>query len=623
MKEKLARLRKRLTFAAPLFYFLGLLFLDFSFRWFYTEDVQAVFTGTAVVFTLGWTCALTAVAFLLPRLGGRIFMGITGAVYGILVIVHAVLKNMFGNFFSVADLLYAGEGAAFFSFAYIRIRKALLACVLLFWAAVAVAIWLCPKGKKKLGKKLALLLLLLLGAGAVIAQHQALMRKAYSQVLTWDTAGSGGGAAGEYADFTNGNKCLPATGLYHYTLRDGLVGSGLSNALTNGQRYEAIDEYFDGRLGENTENEMTGVYKGKNVIFVMMESMDTWLVTEDYMPNLYALEQESINFDNFYTPLYLKAGTFCTEFISLTGIIPPVKGVSLRVYQDNAFPFALPRLFSQEGYAVNSFHPSNPAIYNRGAIHQNLGISEYHNYADMGMDNYLLDSQMLRGYDQMVAEQPFMDFIITISGHGPYDGSMEIGTEYMERAAAAVAKSGVSGSEKNMGEYTTAVAQAMETDAFVGGLVERLEADGLLEDTVLVFYADHYGKYMTDPEFLMELKGVDHSDLLCRTPFFIYTPDQAPMTVEKYMGSVDMAPTIANLFGLPVDLHNYVGSDAFSEEGGYVVFPDGSWLDGETYYTSGFSGTVTEEIAARCRAAKERLDICRDMMVCDYYAREE
>ena len=58
----------------------------------------------------------------------------------------------------------------------------------------------------------------------------------------------------------------------------------------------------------------------------------------------------------------------------------------------------------------------------------------------------------------------------------------------------------------------------METDQFVGDLVARLEEEGRLEDTVLLFYADHYGKYLTDKEFLYQLKGVSGESRSCTRP---------------------------------------------------------------------------------------------------------
>lgn len=52
--------------------------------------------------------------------------------------------------------------------------------------------------------------------------------------------------------------------------------------------------------------------------------------------------------------------------------------------------------------------------------------------------------------------------------------------------------------QRTDGNYVYAVAGAMETDLFIGELVDRLTQEGLLEDTVLIFYADHYDYYMMD-----------------------------------------------------------------------------------------------------------------------------
>ena len=118
------------------------------------------------------------------------------------------------------------------------------------------------------------------------------------------------------------------------------------------------------------------------------------------------------------------------------------------------------------------------------------------------MNDYMLDAQMLGGYELMTEGDRFYSYIITYSGHGPYTQEMDnIAGPHLKEAQAAVERSGVTGSAENMEEYTRAVAHAMETDQFIGQLVERLEAEGLLENTALVLYADHYGKYMTDKEF--------------------------------------------------------------------------------------------------------------------------
>lgn len=60
-----------------------------------------------------------------------------------------------------------------------------------------------------------------------------------------------------------------------------------------------------------------------------------------------------------------------------------------------------------------------------------------------------------------------------------------------------------------------------------------------------------------------------------------------------------------------------MGSDAFSEDGGYVFFPDGAWFDGETYFTASNDGdeyqrSVNEDITLRRQ-------VCQAILKNDYY----
>ena len=369
-----------------------------------------------------------------------------------------------------------------------------------------------------------------------------------------------------------------------------------------------LDTYFSGRPAHQ-DNELTGALAGKNVIMIMVESLDSWMLNDAFMPTLSALAKDSLRFDHFYTPLYLNAGTFSTEFTSQTGVIPPISGVSTDAYVENALPAALPALFAQEGYRVNSYHSASPTIYNRGAIHKNLGFESYHSHVEMGMQDYMIDSQLLNGFDLIVdRQQPFYSFIITYSGHGSYTDEYDnIAQPHMEQAKQAVAASGVTGSEDTMEQFTRAVAQIMVTDDFIGGLVDRLEEAGLLEDTVLVIYGDHYCKYLTDTDFLLNLKGVGSRNLLCNTPLLIYNPGLSPRTVEKYGSTVDLYPTICNLFSLNADLRYFVGEDLFSDGEGLVYWRDGSFYDGTEYFDASQSASGAER--DRYYEVRNRLDM--------------
>ncbi|MGI6255132.1 MAG: LTA synthase family protein [Acutalibacter sp.] len=607
--SKLKEWRAKLAWASLPLCFLGLFLFDAALRYFYRFAGSTRFLDwRALVFTGAWSLLLTAVAALVPPLVRRILMGVYALFFALLTVLNGVMFNIFGEFFSFSDMNFAGDGAKFFSWSYLNLRKALVACILLAILCLALGAVLVPKhvpGKRRWPLRVGAGVAAVASVVCVLLLHQSLLPK--SDTLWWGTTYDPGSESESYKEFTDSNRNLMITGLYQYTVRDFLVSFGLEGSPI---QLGELDQFYEERAQQvGVENEMTGRFQGKNLILVMLESVDTWLITPEYMPNLYQLQQEGTDFVNHYTPLFLSAGTFNTEFISLTSLLPSVTGLSSSVYITNSFPEALPQLFAQEGYASNSFHPANPSIYNRGSIHENLGMT-YHSGYDMGMENYMLDSDMMADFDEIVPEGNFFSYIITYSGHGPYTEEMsEISDPHLEAARAAVAQSGVTGSDANMEEYTLAVAHAMETDQFIGELVDRLEEEGRLDDTVLWFYTDHYGKYMTDKTFLKEIKGVEgDSPELYRTPCFYYAKGEEPQKVEKYVSSADIAPTIANLFGLPADFQYYMGDDIFGDQGGIVCFPNSNWYDGETYYTSDYTGEVTQEmreISARVNAQEQ------------------
>ena len=112
------------------------------------------------------------------------------------------------------------------------------------------------------------------------------------------------------------------TGLYQYTVRGAAVTLWPQDTATD-QRLAELDDYYASHPKEAADTPMTGAFAGKNLILIMMESVDDWLVTPEYMPNLYRLEQEGVYFRNYYAPIFLAAATFNSEFTANTGMIAP------------------------------------------------------------------------------------------------------------------------------------------------------------------------------------------------------------------------------------------------------------------------------------------------------------
>lgn len=604
---------------------LVLVWLDLGYRYMYPMDGMHPWNDpTAMFFTMLWSLLLTGIVYIMPTVGRRILMVLFVTVQCIWCLVFGAMYTIFGSVFSFADLAYAGDSAKFFSFSYLHYRKGLLLAVtggILLAVLLAV---LLPKKRYRFYRPM-VGLLMIAAAVAGIWYLNGTMRESDNSTFTWDTTYEADTDKAVYTNFSDTNRCFYMAGGYQYLFRSFTVTFGIEDAFRNGMTYDKLDAYYAQREKTvHSDNEMTGAFQGKNVMLFLLESIDTWLLTEDYMPNLYRLQQQSINFENHFSPMFISAGTFGTEYTVNTGLIPPTNGVSSKAYSSYSFPYSLAHLFENAGYTANSFHSSSPKIYSRGLIHANWGYEKYHSFVDMGMEDYQRDSQMMNGYADMVAPEHYFDFILTYSGHGPYTEEMDnICQGHWEDVSRTVDPGTIPAQGADLDEYRRAVAHAMETDAFIGQLVEQMESDGTLDNTVLIFFTDHYCKYMTNTQLVMDLKGAENMDMINRTPFFIYSKGTPAQTVSKVTSSMDIAPTIANLFDLDVNYAYYTGDDAFGDGGGYVIFKNMNWYDGETYYTADYSGEITDEIRQRTQEAKTWVQMSWDTLKCNYFANAE
>lgn len=623
--KRVRRLRPAPLWLSLLPAFLAYFFLDFSLRLFYgsMSDVS-LWAWQPLVFTLLWSGTMTAIAALLPRTGRRIFLLVTFVPFALLTIAHCVLYQLTGTCFSFADLAYAGDGARFVSAAYFHLKVGQWLSIAVCLALMLCAVIFTPQTHVGRRGGIAAAVLAAACAAGIFVVHTTQMPRGsaveHSEYLAWDNAESHDTLADAYAEFTNANRCLMFSGLYQYTVR-GAVVTIWPQTTADTERIAELDAYYAAHPKQAADTPMTGAFAGKNLILIMMESVDDWLVTPEYMPNLYRMEQEGVYFRNYYAPIFLAAATFNSEFTANTGLIAPEYQVRNSYYSEHALPYSLANLFRDAGYRARSYHAANPNIYNRGQIHLNFGYESYNDYDDLGMDDYMLDSQLLRGYDQIVSDEPFFSFIITYSGHGPYTGEQDtISAPHLARARAVIDYSTVPyTTEAQKEEYTRAVAQAMETDAFIGGLRKQLEADGHAEDTVLMLFTDHYCKYFSDTELIEAIKGTSDHNLLSNVPFVIWTEGITPQVYDKYVSTMDIAPTIVDLFSLDADLRYYVGNDMFGPDGGVVYFRNYAWYDGKTYDTGNDASTNPAVLAMR-RQVREQLDVSQDTFRYDYFA---
>ena len=415
--------------------------------------------------------------------------------------------------------------------------------------------------------------------------------------LTWD---SWRNPRNVYNNFNDSNKCLALTGLYEYTVRDIYITYLKPVAKKSETESNFLEEVFSSKNDSFHKNSYTGKLKNKNVIFVQLEGIDSWLFTKELMPNAYSLLDHSINFTNHYSFYNGGGSTFNSEFSVNTGYVTPFTyPANAYTMNKNIFPYTLANLMKQENYSVNSFHMNNREYYSRGINYSNWGYDRYYGLEDTGDyedDSYYLDRELINNpkfYEKLFPKTgKFVNYIITYSNHVPFSTDSGVCKRLVEMDYEKEL-AGLSNSEKeefiknlNMGEEDCIKRQVKETDYMIGLLVEALKKNNLYQNTVLVFYADHY--LFTASNEVLEGHKDTSNNLVNHTPFFIWSANLSKKEVNKVTTQLNILPTLLNLLGIKYNENWYVMGDALdNKHNSLAIFPDMSWYDGTNYVVDG------------------------------------
>ena len=190
---------------------------------------------------------------------------------------------------------------------------------------------------------------------------------------------------------------------------------------------ERIDEY-------SQKNEYTDMFKGKNVIFVHMESIQSFLMDfefngEEVLPTVNKLASEGMYFSNFFPQI--STGTSSdTEFTLLTSLMPAASGTVFVSYYNRLY-YTIPKYLSKMGYYTFSMHGNHASMWNRSKVHPKLGYKDMYfeesfEYTDddvinLGINDSLFFKEampILEGIENN--KTPYMGTIITLSNHSPF-----------------------------------------------------------------------------------------------------------------------------------------------------------------------------------------------------------
>jgi len=581
-----------------------------------------------------WAVILGGLLRLLPCKAARIGYGVSY----LLALIYAGFQTgyyiLFSQMMWLSDFRYASEGADY--------ADVLLTYPLGWWLGLAgliglgiLMVWKFPSWKAGWKNTAAAFLAAAAAVGAWFLPEAVFVNDSSIQYAGSDY-GRAQSAEAAYVNMFNTHRLYQVCGLYQTACKDvyknAIYPLTPSHAQAQAEAKQEIAAYFRKRQ-EPADNAMTGVLEGKNVILVLMESMDDWMLGR-HTPTLNRLMAEGIRFTRFYTPVFGGIRTFNTEFCINTGSFLSSQGGYAFDYVTNHYEQSLASQLRQQGYSAKTFHYNDPSFYSRGEFSPAMGYEEYVCYADYITEtdekvikNLLYDDLLLFDNQRLNAEffregKPTFNFIITRSAHLSYKYNEVLSYWGLKKYPQY---KGLTGNE----ETDCAYLKAKLVDDLFARLMSELEDHGQLEDTVIIGVTDHYTYGYKDMESLLALSGVREQILLERTPCFIWSKALEPMEVDKVLNTSDLLPTVMNLLNVETE-HAYIGHDAFDEGyAGFVPFSNGSWIYGDIAYDasekkyisiSGKKQTVTAELQQEMAdTVQEFIRINNLILDTDYY----
>lgn len=421
---------------------------------------------------------------------------------------------------------------------------------------------------------------------------------------------------------------------------------------------ELFNEYFSDYESPE-ENEYTGILEGKSIIFVHLESVQTFLMDlsyngEEVTPNLNQLAEEGMFFSNFYPQI--STGTSSdSEFTLLTSLMPAASGQVFVSYYNTNY-VTIPKILSELDYTTFSMHGNNFAMWNRMYAHPSLGYENFYfedsyEFTDsdvlgLGINDLLFFEQ---SYDYLVEidneNEFYMGTIITLSNHSPFTGALKY-SDYDLNYYSEDGEVSTNLADTDIGNY---IISAQYADYALGEFMDMIRESDNFDDTLFVFYGDHDAKFSESDmeEFLsynpetgefdleVEYDTYDH-ELNKSTPLIFWTKDEELVDIftgeyDYPMGMIDVSPTLLNMFGLENEYA--LGNDIFNVKyDNVVVFPSANFLTNDIYYNSSIEeykilneGVIIDEdyIDKYLEIVADQLNVSNAIIVYDLIEKEE
>lgn len=325
-------------------------------------------------------------------------------------------------------------------------------------------------------------------------------------------------------------------------------------------------------LPATNKNTYTASLKGNNLILIMAESFSPYIIDKNLTPTLYKLANEGLNFTNFYSPLF-PVSTSDGEYMALTGLVPLSNTWSLTNSSIKYMKFTLANMLKDIGYSTYAYHDNIKEYYSRFKAIPNLGFEKFTACPDLNITCNIWpqsDVEMINAtVSDYVSNPNFFVYYESVSGHLPYTKKSAMFNKNYKYV-------------KNL-KYSDTIkyyyACQIELDRALERLLSALDKQGILDNTTIAIFSDHYPYGMSSSE-IRNLAGMNVNNKfdISKGGFMIWNKNLRAKDVNVLASNIDITPTLANMYGLSYDSRLMVGKDIFSDTDKIVMMSDQSFI---------------------------------------------
>lgn len=429
-------------------------------------------------------------------------------------------------------------------------------------------------------------------------------------------------------------------------------------ANTDDKAVTAVHQYVQSQSGSNV-NEYTGYFEGYNLIMICAESFTSYMISEELTPTLYKMSNNGFVFENYYGTF--KSITTNGEYAFCTGLLPNTVGSTQELKVNSTFaksidkylPYCMGNVFNDLGVRTYAYHSNNGDYYRREETHLNMGYKVLRfldgSYVDGVFDgNAKLKyttkrpnsdqetilqtmSDYLNNKDENGNVKPFHAYYMTYSGHHPY---YDIDEEDKTKNPMVFENRDIVDNLDVSSNVKAYIAANLELENMLTELLKGLEEAGCLDNTVIVLTNDHYPYGLKDNQFkeLVKFNGkeLEKTFGMYRNTFICYNAGmEDKVVVSEPCCTVDIIPTLLNLFGIDYDSRLLAGTDVLDPKSFHIamLYNQSFVTDKIKYDTAsrkiiylGEKDEVSQEYIDACITyVKNKFEISLQIINTDYY----